>query len=269
MLNRSVILTAVLTMSSLALAQQNSKQEVGKVTASPLATTTCAATFASGTGHNATQYCVTANGNITQFSRGGDEYIQVDAFSEGYGICDEGTGTRYFDYALNDSGNLGSATFTSTATQAISTRITSDGAWQITNTITKIAASKSGPGAAKVSMKLKNLTNTDQGVVILRMADVDFSSGGVVDTHNDFDFTLDTAYGLEPGFRSGLSLTNNSFLSNADTTAFTLNNPVGPDPCDVSAAPQPFAGDGAIGVLYLLTVPRGATRTFNMTYKPI
>ena len=264
MLNRNLILTALLTVSSVALAQQHSRQGTRAATASPNATTTCAATFTSGTGRNATQYCVTQNGNITQFSRGSDEYIQVGDVSEGYGICDGST--RYFDYAFNDSGNLGPATFTSTATKAVSIRTTSDGIWQITNTITKMAANGSGPGAAKVSMKFTNLTNVEREIAVVRMADVDFLTGGVPDLNNDFDFTLDTAYGLEPGFNSGFSLTNNTL---AEATAFTLDFSVGPDPCDLQAAPQPFVGDGSIAMFYALRVRKGGTATVNLTYKPI
>src|SRR5262249_51385866 len=88
MLNRSAIFAALLTLSSLALAQQHATQGTQRATASPNATTTCAATFTSGTGRNTTKYCVTTNGNITQFSRGNDEYIQVGDVSEGYGFCD-------------------------------------------------------------------------------------------------------------------------------------------------------------------------------------
>jgi hypothetical protein len=270
-LNRSVILSVVLAISSLALAQQQSQQGTWAATGSPFATTDCAEIFTSGTGHNTTQFCVTANGNITQFSRGGDEYIRVGGFSEGYGICDADTFTSYFDYASTDSANLGPATFTSTASQAVSTRTTGDGVWEITNTITKIAASKSGPGAAKVSMKIKNLSSVTRGLTLVRVADVDFLSNGAEDLNNDFNFTSDRAYGLEPGFRSGLSLTNNSFISNAEIFAFTLNVPIGLDPCHVftSLAPQPFFGDGSIAIVYALGIPKGVTRTFNLTYQPI
>lgn len=264
MLHRSLILTAVLTVSSFALAQQDSRQGPQAATVSPNATTTCAATFTSGTGHNTTQYCVTKNGNITQFSRNGDEYLQVGDVSEGYGICDGNT--RYFDYAFNDSGNLGPATFTSTATKAVSIRTTSDGIWQITNTVTKVAANGSGPGSAKVSMKFTNLTNVERDLAVVRMADVDFLSGGGPDVNNDFDFTPDTAFGLASGFRSGLSVTNNTFV---EATAFTQNFSVGPDPCNLGAAPQPFVGDGSIAMFYALRVRKGGAATVNLTYKPI
>lgn len=104
---------------------------------------------------------------------------------------------------------------------------------------------------------------------MVRHADADFSRGGVSDFSNDFDFTLDTAMNLKAGFKSGLSLTNSTFSFLYE--AYTRLTSGGPDPCNPTAnlAPQPFVGDGSIDVLYLLTVPKNSTKTFNMTYKPI
>jgi hypothetical protein len=230
MLTRSLLIAVVLILSSLALAQHKSQQQA---TAEAPDTTTCAVTYTSGAGHNATSYCVTVNGNIVQFSRGGDEYIRVGDFSEGYGICDLNSGIRYFDYATSITGNwLASSFSTPTATKAISTRTTSDGIWQIKNTITKVAANAAGPGSAKVSMAIHNLTGVNRNILFARFADVDFLRGGVEDFDNDFDFTLDTAIGLAPGFRSGLSLTNNTFTFDYD--AFTQDTAGGPDPCGLS-----------------------------------
>jgi len=208
------------------------------------------------------------NGNIVQFSRGGDEYIRVLVVSEGYGICDENSGIRYTDYASSDSGNWQAAVLSSTPTKAISTRLSSDGIWQIKNTITKVAANTAGPGSAKVSMAVKNMTGVSRTILLARFADLDFSRGGTDDDQNDFDFTLDTAYGLEPGFKSGLGLTNNTFSFAYD--AFTQPTFNGPDPCGpFNVAPQPFFGDGSVVQLYGITVPALATKTVNMTYKPI
>jgi hypothetical protein len=274
MLKRIVVLTAVLAFSCFAFGQKHTKQ-VSKASSStsPDATTTCAATFSSGSGVNATKYCVTTNGNITQFSRAGTEYIQVGDFGEGYGICDVTTSTPvgYFDYASSDSGNLGTSTFSSTAAKATSTRVTSDGIWQITNTITKVAANASSPGSAKITMQLKNETGADHLVLLLRHADADFSQGGVDDFDNDFDFTLDTAYGLEPGSQSGLSLTNNTFSNEIPHLAFTQLTSSGPDPCNFTAnvAPQPFFGDGSIDHIYELFIPKFGKKSVTLTYKPM
>jgi hypothetical protein len=267
MLTRSLLIVVVLILSSLALAQHKSQQQA---TAEAPDTTTCAVTYTSGAGHNATSYCVTVNGNIVQFSRGGDEYIRVGDFAEGYGFCDFNSGIPYFDYAISISGNwLASSFSTPTATKAISTRTTSDGIWQIKNTITKVAANAAGPGSAKVSMAIHNLTGVNRDIVLLRYADVDFLRAGVSDFDNDFDFTLDTAMGLAPGFRSGLSLTNNTFVFGYD--AFTQNTPIPPNPCTPfnNLSTQPFFGDGSVIQIYGLTVPKLATKTINVTYKPI
>lgn len=251
------------------MAQQKSRRPTA--TAVP-ADDTCAATFTSGADHNATSYCVTVNGNIVQFSRGGDEYLRVGGFAEGYGICDLSSNISYFDYAIYDSGNWLASTFSSTASRAISTRFSSDGVWQVKNTITKIAATATDPGSAKVVMQLKNLTTVYRGIYVTRFADVDFSRNGVDYYENDFDFTRDTAMGLggnQIDFNTGLSLTNNTF-SNIGAQALTLDTSDGPDPCgNFFVAHQPFVGDGSIFQWYGLNVPAHSTRTITLTYKPI
>lgn len=268
MLKQILSTVAVMALSSFALAQQISQMEAAAAMKNAPASTTCAATFTSGSGHNFTKYCVTANGNITQFSRDIDEYINVGLVSEGYGICDLTSKTSYTDYASSDSGNWLAATFTSTATQALSTRKTSDGIWQITNQINQVAASATSPAAARVTMKVKNLTGVSRQIALVRFADTDFQEGSSVDTKNDFDFTLDYAAGLEGGFQTGLSLTNGTSSFGHD--AFSLNTFHGPDPCaTLPISTQPFVGDGGIGQVYLITIPSLGTKSVTMTYKPI
>jgi hypothetical protein len=270
MLSRSLRIAILLTLSSFAMAQQNSQQSQQHSIAP--ADDTCAATFISGVDHNATSYCVTVNGNIVEFSRGGDEYLKVGDVAEGYGICDLNSNISYFDYAISDSGNWLASTFSSTASRAISTRLSSDGVWQIKNTITKVAATVADPGSAKVAMQVRNLTTTDRGVYIFRFADVDFWRRGVDYYENDFDFTRDTAVGLggnQIDFSTGLSLTNNTFL-NVGARAFTQDTPDGPNPCGpFFVAHQPFTGDGSIVQWYVLSVPGRSSRTITMTYTPI
>ena len=268
MLKGILTTVAALTLSSFALGQHMSQREAAAARKDAPDTTTCAVTFTSGSGHNATSYCVTLNGNITQFSRGGDEYINVLVVTEGYGLCDENSGVRYTDYASSASGNWGPAVFATTATKAISARTSTDGIWTITNTIVKVAANAMGPGAAKVAMKIRNNTGVARTILLARFADFDFNRGGTVDTNNDFDFTVDTASGLEPGFRTGLGLTNNTFTFAYD--AFTSNTFNPPDPCGpFTVSTQPFVGDGGLTQLYSIAFGPGATKTVNMTYKPI
>jgi hypothetical protein len=123
------------------------------------------------------------------------------------------------------------------------------------------------PASAKVSMAIKNLTGVDRTILFTRFADTDFSRGGADDDQNDFDFTIDTAMGLEPSFRTGLSLTNNNFTFAYE--AFTQPTFTGPDPCGpFNVATQPFFGDGSLVQLYQVVVPKLATKTINLTYKP-
>jgi hypothetical protein len=269
MLNKSILLLVALTLSSLALAQRTQEEAAAapKAAVAP-STTACSFTFSSGSGRTFTQYCVTANGNITEFQNpAGVEYIAVLQVGEGYGICDFASNTSYFDYGYAGSGNWGSTTLvSSTPTQVKFNRLTSDGIWQLTQTITQGKSTAATPGSAVVTMALRNLTGIDRTVWLLRFADVDANST----TKNDFDNTLDVASGLQPGFSYGLMLSSNTFSFSRD--AYVTNTFNGPTPCNAFAnlvTPGPFVGDGAIQQLYAITVPHGATKAVTMTYKPI
>jgi hypothetical protein len=266
MSKKLIVLGALLTFATLSFGQKQ-----GEGARSPLAvgpsTISCAATYTSGSGHNTTTYCVTVNGNIPQFSRGGEEMIFVGEVLEGYGICDFNSGIQYYDYAAFDSGNWNPSTLTfPSATTAVSTRITSDGIWQLTQTITKVSASGTDAGQAKVKMVIRNLTGVARSIFILRYADVDANS---VTTPNDFDFTVDTAFGLDPGFGGGLASINNTFSFPYD--AYTQNTFTPPAPCSAFAniATQPFVGDGSIVQLWSIKVPANSAKTVQSTYRPI
>jgi len=236
----------------------------------PTPTTTCAATFTSGSGKNQTQFCVTQNGNITQFSRGGNEFISS---GRGEGYClqplnpNGSAGTYYYDYASQDSGNWDASEFSSNATGASITRSTNDGNWQITQTITRVAASTAGPGAAKLSMKVKNLTGEDHWIMLGRWVDVNI---GTDPTRNYFFDTADSAYGIDL-FTAGLGITNNTFhLKDQETSnaAFFFTNVVPPNTC-MSFGFSPFQGDSSLFLTYKILVTAHGTRTVAATYKPI
>lgn len=270
MSNKSVVLLALLTLSSFAFAQRTQEQAVAEATVSPNSTTACSFTFTSGSGRTFTKYCVTANGNITEFqSPSGVEFINVGQVGEGYGICDfNGGPTNYFDYAYTDSGNwLAPTLLSSTATSVKLSRVTSDGIWQLTQTITQVKATAKSPRSATVTMALKNLTGINRAVWLLRFADVDADNQS---NPNDFDYTLDTAYGLRPGFTYGLSLSNNTFTFSRD--AYITNTFNGPTPCNAFSNlvnPGPFVGGGSIETLYAFTVPALGPESVTVTYKPI
>jgi hypothetical protein len=266
MIIKSMLFAVVLTLSSLALAQGQIEPTVTEAP-SPDATTTCSVTFSSGTSTNATQFCVTINGNIPQFSVAGGEMIDSSDDLEGYGVCDVSANVGYYDYAAFDSGNWGSSILTHSGNVVTVTRKTSDGLWELTQKITNVPGNASGPGSAKVSMALKNLSSISRTAYILRYADVNAENDV---SGNDFDFTAQTVYGLEPGNR-GLSSTNNTFNIDfgQDTVAQGSNHP--PDPCNAftSVATHPFHGDGSFLQFWSVNAAHNATKTVISTYKPI
>jgi hypothetical protein len=259
---KSLLVILVLSLSSLALAQPKQSPPPAGDSA-----TTCTYTFSSGSGKNATQFCVTATGNITQFSRpAGVEYLATGTIGEGYAVCEFPSFTSYTDWAGFGGSGWGPPTLISSTAAAVKiSRISTDGVFQWTQTITKVNATAKGPGAATVSMALKNLTGVEHLVHIIRYADVNANSA----TTNDFDATLDTSYGLQPSYSYGLGGTNNTFTFNWNAIAQNVPGP--PDPCGpyINQITPPFVGDGSIMQIWLLTLPKNATKTFAMTYKPI
>lgn len=269
MLDKPMMLAAILILSSLGFAQARTQQE-GEDLAAPSKSTSCTYSYSSGPSASFTSYCLTGNGNIVQFaSPSGFEFINAGTVSEGYGICDftPATPVPYFDYAHADSGNWGPTTVTApSATSKRFVRTTSDGIWQLTQTITQIKATSSTVGSAKVVMALKNLTGTDRVVYLIRYADVD---AGGTDSDDTFIWGINSAYGVDREISYGLGLTTNTFTF--PHTAFTQNEFDGPAPCSAftNMNGQPFTGDGSIGHLFAIEVLHGATRTVTVTYKPM
>jgi len=253
-----VVLVVALTLSALALAQSK-----------PDSNTACAFTFSSGTGQNATQYCVTSTGNIAQFSRpSGVEYISNGFIGEGYGVCDYyPANTAYWDYAGDGDNGFGPATVvSSSATSVKISRTTTDGHFTLTQTITQVSASKKAPGAASVTMALKNNAGDGTLVYLMRYANVDIAPDA---TQNHFDYTLDTASGLNPS-ATGLASVNNTFTYGWDSGV--LDDAHGPSPCaySLTVPVTPFVGDGSIMQVWSDTnLKKGKTMTVALTYKPI
>jgi len=266
MFNKSLVFLGVVLISSLTFAQQiMSEQRMDGMSSSGNATTTCNVTFSSGSGHNTTQFCVTVNGNITQFSRDGQEMINFGSpVGEGYGICDQTGGTRYYDYAYEDSGNWLSPTFTHSGNVVSVTRTTSDGLFKLKQTITNVPATTSSAAAAKMKLAITNLSNTARFVILIRYANVN-AAGSIP---NDFEWTPDSVFGLRPSGFGGLSLTSSS-VSVPFHSGLVNKVPDGPDPCQQIFSVNFFEGDGSIEFFYhMLPLAAHATKTVVMTYKP-
>jgi len=230
-------------------------------------TQTCSFSYSSGSGDTFTRYCLTVNGNIVQLdSPSGFEYLQVGTFGEGYGLCDLTAGNvSYFDYAgFGDSANWGATTVTvPNATSRKFVRTTTDGIWQLTQTIKQVKANAAGPGSIQISSVIKNLTGINRDIIFLRYADVD--AGG--STSDEISQTKNSAFGSDT-VQNGLLLTTNTYTFGHYAAEWTI--PGGADPCNFNTnrAAAPFVGDGSIGHLFALTVPKLATKTIKVTYKP-
>jgi hypothetical protein len=231
---------------------------------SPMATATCSFTFTSGSIDTFQKFCVTANGNITQFEAPqGHEHIAVGQIGEGYGICDLKSNTAYFDYAeYGDSGNWGPPSVVNqTPTSVKIARTTTDGIWTLTQTITQVAGNTP---SVKVGMALKNNSSIQRAATIFRYADVD--ADGLV--HNNVDMTFASAtiwnsIGTGDGF--GLQIQNAT--KGAIFQPITESTPDPPDVCTLrSNVDLATNTDGSMGIFYEVAVPKGSSKTVIASY---
>ncbi|MBI3475999.1 MAG: hypothetical protein HY010_09715 [Acidobacteria bacterium] len=225
------------------------------------ATVTCSFNFSANSGNKFIKYCVTKNGNITQFeSPAGQEYISPSPAGEGYGLCNFDTATQYFDYAgFGDSANWQApVTLSSSATAVKIERTTNDGIFTLTQTI----ALNKGTASTTVSMAIKNNTTTSRHIGLLRYADVD--AGGF--TSNSFDFSNRTAFGYNQ-MSFGLQL---QYVSGAFSNGgFSQVIPGGPNPCQIfTHVAGPLANtDGSVFLQYDMQLGSKATKTVVVSYK--
>ena len=237
---------------------------------------TCAFTFTSGAGDTFLKYCVTANGNVTEFQTPeGHEHIAVGQIGEGYGVCDLGNPSSpvdYFDYAeFGDSANWGQAAVLSqNATSVKIARTTRDGVWTLTQAFTQVAGKAP---SVKIDMALTNNSHVAREVVLLRYADAD-ADGSL---SNDAYATANSAFAWnrrDPKTRSGFGV-------------MLQGSPFAPDPRSGPFAFILFAGDGepgcdprpfgfsdpmnqdlaAFGMAYDIVVPAGRSKTVTVSYK--
>jgi hypothetical protein len=157
-------------------------------------TSDCSYTFASGTGDAYLQFCVTVNGNITEFqSPLGVEQIRQGSIGEGYGVCDQSTDTGYWDYADDGASSNWNAPVLveQTKTMVKIERTTTDNLFTLTQTISIVAGT---PPYAKVEMQLKNNSATFKNVFLLRWVDSDPDHGNDAGYSQNLDSTNDSAF---------------------------------------------------------------------------
>ena len=273
-MNRILCAVSLFTLTLITLANaQTGRQEEASARQASLAakqqyvvpgvdaTETCSFNFSANTGNKFIKYCVTKNGNITQFeSPSGNEFISLSPAGEGYGLCNFDAATAYVDYAgYGDSGNWQApTTMSSSATSVKIARATTDGIFTLTQTI----ALMKGTSTAQVTMAIKNNTSTPRHIGLLRFADVD--AGGF--SGNSFDFTNRTAFGYNqsgPGLQ--LQFVSGAFLNGG----FSQIIPGGPDPCQIfTHVVGPLANtDGSIFMQFDMNLAANASKTVVVAYK--
>jgi|HubBroStandDraft_6_1064221.scaffolds.fasta_scaffold03847_3 hypothetical protein len=248
------------------------QKQAGDISATD-ATTSCAYTFTTGSGPTYMKFCVTANGNITQFeSPAGNEQINVQKVGEGYELCafTRSTAYLYYDYGETASANWGPSTLLSlTATEVKIERTTSDGIWTLTQTITAVGGQLP---YAKVEMQFKYNSATPSTALptFLRWVNVDASDTAL----NNLDSTADSAWGYVKG-AYGLMMQSIApsdwFL---EGVVFDSPSPTGSGLTNVNTCGGNFSGgltntDGSMGLLYLgePSAPRDFVYTMTFKYK--
>ena len=262
-----VIVMALCSISFAATLDQKQSAALEGATHSP-AVSVCSFTFTTGTLDTFLKFCVTANGNITQFETPlGVEDVAVGDASEGYGICDFTSNTEYFDYAdAGASTNWGPSSVVKQTSKSIKiARTTTDGVWTLTQTINQIGGNLP---FAQVVMALKNNTAIDRSLRLMRFVDVDADG----DFNNELDATNKAAFGWNSfGLQHAYGLVLfNVGKSPFDHAGFVQNIAGGPAPC----TPFAFASlttltntDGSLVHLYNIDVPKGMTKTVTVGYK--
>jgi hypothetical protein len=265
-----LVTPSLLTILAVAGFGQNQQQHAAADSSPLAATDTCQSTYTTGSGPSYLQFCVTQNGNITEFqSPQGFEHIREGDYNEGYGICDFSNLNRYYDWADGgDSGNWlppvrtqpnGPNTFPLKIV-----RTTSDGIFTLTQTYSEIASEQ----IVKVAMTLKNVTAVPRDFALVRYADIDANNANGGNFQNQFDFDHQSAWGYNAGFNlHGLMLT--TVPTSVAHFAFVQNTSVPPDPCNpVAALPStPFFGDGSAAIDWNGTLGAGKTVTVTGEYR--
>jgi hypothetical protein len=229
------------------------------------AKTACQSIFSAGSGTFAMQFCVTENGNITQYATPtSSEHFSSQ--SEGYGVCDNtgdihGNPVNYYDYAAGGALHWDTATVdqpggANTFPLTI-TRNSSDGLWKLVQTFSQSAKDR----AVKIRMDLTNNSTIDRQVSILRFADID--ANGL--TSNDFEASLFSSFAGNQD-QVGIQLRD---WANVANVPFVLSVPDAPKPCNFAASTVQFSGNGSLGLLYNRTIKAQSSKTVKVQYRPI
>ena len=275
MLNKIMWFSLILSLTCVALAQERAQHNptVLSVEAdSSHATQDCQVNYSSGTFYDtSTQLCVTVNGNIPLFTVRHEPVFAPAgnaADLEGYGFCDVTAGQRYYDYAAYDNGLWNASTLQQNGNTVTVTRTTTDGNWQLTQTIVNVPATASAVGSVKITMKLKNLSSIGRSANLLR-----YASPNIAFTNNVYNASQFSAIG-EFEYVVGLMITLNNFPTGFSKEAYVQNVQSGPDPCSPLTFEEPtlpFVGLGSIVAKWetgsAKKIAPGGVATVTSTYR--
>lgn len=237
---------------------------VGGALSSHAATTQCQYEFTSGTGNTFLHFCVTANGNIPLIETPSGIQLMVGPGGEGYGLCDATPIANYTDFGVSDTGNWNSPTLVSKSSSYVKiVRLTSDGHWTLTQTITKVAS----PPSIKVVMALTNNQSIDATAYLLRFAS-SFVNLQVASLNGVLSWSDNNT---EPNY--GLLLQNVATPPFVYWKGFVQNVTTGPNACNWAANDTGndiniiYFSTGSMQFVCAGTVPALGTKTVTLTYR--
>jgi hypothetical protein len=249
------------------------EKQTRKTAATPDATNVCSYPFSTGSDYTYMEFCVTVNGNFSSFQGPyGHEMLSPDGSYayEGYGICDVTNGnTEYYDYEYTDSGNWNApTTVTHNATEVKIERTTSDGAWTLTQTISKVTGTTP---YAKIVMALKNSSAETKTIYLLRYANAVPPTG--LTYAQNYDGSDFSAWGYVPNY-IGMLLENigsptPTSVTDFDQFGYSISGISGPAPCDYLASHEGTLTDavGSVAYLYVLELNKNQTVTVTNAYR--
>ena len=238
--------------------------------ASPAAAATSLCQYDFFYASNDFDYCVTVNGNIPQFYTPNGIQLLVDAYGEGYGICNESPAQNYTDYGSSDTGNWGNSTLVSkTATSVKITRTTRDGNWTLTQTISQASTKVA---SITVIMALTNNQPENKVAYLVRYADAhpNFTNGVQLATVNSALSWTDVGPG--GAYDWGVLLQNVGKPQFGFWQGYAQDVESGPNACAFAFNAPYDTNHGSIGsieIAYVGSVPAHGTRSVTLTYRGI
>lgn len=263
MFRNSVLIVALLGLMAIPVYAQQSKSSVPDTAA-------CQSTFAFGSGLTYLSFCVTANGNVLYLTS--PQGYQHFGGTEGYSLCDAGTGNVYWDYAAHgDDAAWGAPTVTqpngpNTFPLTIK-RTTVDGIFTLTQKFTWNTAEH----IVAVSMTVKNNLPVTKNLYLTRMTDADIdncsnSCHSYFMSNDQTDMAWGTGVPAPDPYALMLYTTSPAIAHVATFDAFSIG--IQTNACSIPInQTQEFFFDAVFYLTHNFSLPAHASKTINVEYK--